>query len=150
MGRTLRFLVTILVLLCSALSARAAQGAALERGTAITDPLALRELDRGRFSLARVILPSASADIPPLTNSQFFALPTMTLVRKVLDEEFDRYVARHKANLPNETIGVGTYSIFNCSIAPSFTHPTPASSWQVSSIGWIVPISPRITAGKSG
>ena len=32
----------------------------------------------------------------------------MALVRKVLDEEFDRYVARHKANLPNETIGVGT------------------------------------------
>jgi len=108
MGRTLRFLVTILVLLCSALSARAAQGAALERGAAITDPLALRELDRGRFSLVRVILPSASADIPPLTNSQFFAWPSMVPVRKALDEEFDRYVARHKANLPNETIGVGS------------------------------------------
>src|SRR5450759_4239840 len=108
MGRTLRFLVTILVLLCSALSARAAQGAALERGAAITDPLALRELDRGRFSLVRVILPSASADIPPLTNSQFFAWPSMVPLRKALDEEFDRYVARHKANLPNETIGVGS------------------------------------------
>ena len=28
-------------------------------------------------------------------------------VRKALDDEFDRYIARHKANLPNETIGVG-------------------------------------------
>ena len=32
----------------------------------------------------------------------------MAPVRKALDDEFDRYIARHKANLPNETIGVGT------------------------------------------
>ncbi len=32
----------------------------------------------------------------------------MALVRKALDGEFDRYIDRHKANLPNETIGVGT------------------------------------------
>jgi len=38
-----RFLVTIFVLLCSVLPARDAQSApALERGAAITDPLALR------------------------------------------------------------------------------------------------------------
>jgi hypothetical protein len=55
MGRSLRFLVTILVLLGSALPARAGEGAALERGTAITDPLALRELDHGRFGLSRVL-----------------------------------------------------------------------------------------------
>jgi hypothetical protein len=106
MGPTLRILVTILALLCSALPARAAQGAALERGTAITDPLALRELDHGRFGLTRVMLPMRSSNAP-LTNSQLFAWPSMVPVRKALDVEFDRYIARHKANLPNETIGVG-------------------------------------------
>jgi hypothetical protein len=107
MGRILRFLVTIFVLLCSALPARAAQGApALERGTAITDPLALRELDHGRFGLTRVMIPTRSSDAP-LTNSQLFAWPSMVPVRKALDAEFDRYVSRHKADLPNETTGVG-------------------------------------------
>jgi mono/diheme cytochrome c family protein len=107
MDRILRFLVTIFVLLCSALPARGAQGApALERGTAITDPLALRDLDHGRFGLTRVMIPTRSSDAP-LTNSQLFASPSMVPVRKALDAEFDRYVSRHKANLPNETIGVG-------------------------------------------
>ncbi len=102
----MRFLVTILVLLCSVLTARAGQGAALERGTAITDPLGLRELDRGRLGLGGVVLPMRSSSAP-LTNSQVFALPSMAPVRKALDDEFDRYIARHKASLPNETIGVG-------------------------------------------
>jgi mono/diheme cytochrome c family protein len=107
MDRILRFLVTILVLLCSALPARAAQGApALERGAAITDPLALRDLDHGRFGLTRVMIPMRSSNAP-LTNSQLFASPSMVPVRKALDAEFDRYVSRHKADLPNETIGVG-------------------------------------------
>jgi hypothetical protein len=43
----------------------------------------------------------------PLTNSQLFAWPSMVPVRKALDGEFDRYILRHKAELPNETIGVG-------------------------------------------
>ena len=90
------------------LPARRAQSAALlERGTAITDPLALRELDRGRFGLGRILMPARSADAP-LTNSQLFALPSMVPVRKALDDEFERYIARHKADLPNETIGVGS------------------------------------------
>jgi hypothetical protein len=108
MGRTLRFLATILVLLCSALSGRAAQSApALQRGAAITDPLALRELDRGRFGLSRVLLPASSRNAP-INGSQLFALPSMVPVRKALDDEFDRYVLKHQANLANETIGVGT------------------------------------------
>ncbi len=105
----MRFLVTLLVLLASVMPARHAQGAAalaLERGAAITDPQALRELDRGRFGLGRVILPMRSADMP-LANSQLFALSSLAPIRKALDAEFDRYVSRHKANLPNETIGVG-------------------------------------------
>src|ERR1700681_4626605 len=112
MDRTLRFLVTIFVLLCSALPARAVKSApALERGTAIVDPLALRELDRGRFGLSRVMLPTRSSNAP-LTNSQLFTLPSMGPVRKALDDEFDRYILRHKANLPNETIGVGNSNDF--------------------------------------
>ena len=96
-----------MVLLCCALPARAAQTAALERGTAILDPLALRELDLGRFGLGRILEPPRSANAP-LTNEQLFALPSMAAVRQALDAEFERYIASHKAGLPNETIGVGT------------------------------------------
>ena len=103
---SVRFLVTMFLLFGSVLSLRAMDGAALERGTAITDPVSLRELDRGRFGLVRMMLPTRSADIP-LTNSQLFAFPSMVPVRRALDDEFDRYVARHKASLPNETVGVG-------------------------------------------
>ena len=107
MGRV-RFLVTFLVLLASLLPVRHARSAAaLERGAAIIDPGALGELDRGRFGLGRVMLPPRPADTP-LTNRELFALPSMMPVRKALDAEFDRYIARHKAGLPNETIGVGT------------------------------------------
>jgi hypothetical protein len=103
-----RFLVTVFILLSGVLPLRPAQSAeALERGTAITDPLALRELDHGKFGLTRIMLPMRSSDAP-LTNSQLFALPSMVPVRKALDDEFERYIARHKADLPNETIGVGS------------------------------------------
>jgi mono/diheme cytochrome c family protein len=107
MGRV-RFLFIILVLLAAILPARPAQSAAaLERGAAIIDPLALRELDRGRFGIGRVLLPARSADMP-LANDALFALPSMAALRKALDDEFERYVQRHKTDLPNETIGVGT------------------------------------------
>ena len=101
-----RFLAIVFALLCAALPARAAQDAALERGTAITDPATLRELDGGKFRLDRMLLPERSADIP-LANSALFAVPSMAPVRQAIDGEFDRYVARHRANLPKETIGVG-------------------------------------------
>src|SRR5262249_27899931 len=103
---TLRLLLATLVLLCASLAAPASQGAALERGTAITDPLALRELDGGAFGLGRIVLPG-SANLP-MDNGQLVALPAMLPIRKALDQEFDRYVARHKAELADETIGVGT------------------------------------------
>jgi hypothetical protein len=103
-----RFLVTILVLFCSVVPLCQARSAAtLERGTAITDPLALRELDRGRFGLGRVLLPTRSVD-GPITNAQLFALPSMIPIRKALDDEFERYIARHKADQPGKTIGVGS------------------------------------------
>src|SRR5215813_6647353 len=91
----------ILVIFCCALPVRAVGRPPLERGTAVIDPLALRELDQGRFGLTRIMIPARSANIP-LTNAELFALPTMEPVKKALDEDFKRYVERHRAELPNE------------------------------------------------
>lgn len=102
-----RFLVILLAVMCGAWPARAAQDSALERGTAITDPATLRELDGGRFRLGRMLLPERSAE-SPLANAALFDLPSMAPIRQAIDGEFDRYVARHTAALPSETIGVGT------------------------------------------
>jgi hypothetical protein len=99
------------MVLCGVLPVRATQAAALERGTAIIEPSALRELDRGRFGLSRLVAPMRPADTP-ITDSQLFALLSMAPVRKSLDDEFDRYITRHKADLPNETIGVGDSNDF--------------------------------------
>ncbi|MBA2397545.1 MAG: hypothetical protein H0V72_02395 [Bradyrhizobium sp.] len=106
MSPALRFLVVLFALVCGALPARAAPDAALERGTAIIDPLALRELDHGRFGIGRLLWPERSADIP-LTSGQLFRLPSMVPVGRAIDDEFDRYIARHNKRLPNETVGVG-------------------------------------------
>jgi hypothetical protein len=106
MDRTVPLVFIILVLLGGAMPARAAEGPALERGAAITDPLALRELDSGRFAVARLMAPERSVDTP-MSSGELFALPSMAMVRAALDGEFERYIARHKAGLPNETIGVG-------------------------------------------
>jgi hypothetical protein len=101
-----RFIVLVFMLLGILPACHALGAEVFERGTAITDPLALRELDRGQFGLGRVMLPKASSDAP-LNNNQLFALPSMAPVRKALDDEFDRYVRKHRAEIPNETIGVG-------------------------------------------
>jgi hypothetical protein len=95
-----------LIALASAvfLSSPAQSGPLLERGAAITDPQTLRELDRGPFGLARMLQATSSE---PLTDSALFALPSAAPIRKSLDEEFERYVQRHKRELPNETIGIG-------------------------------------------
>lgn len=106
MNCALRSLVAILAVLCSTLPGRAAQDSPLERGTAITDPLALRELDGGRFGLGAMLAPARSSNMP-LDNRDLFALASMAPVRKALDDEFEKYIARHRSDLPNETIGVG-------------------------------------------
>jgi hypothetical protein len=107
MSRASGFLAIAFALLCGALPARAAQDAALERGTAIIDPATLRELDGGRFRLDRMLLPQRPADTP-LAGDELFALPSMLQLRQAIDREFDRYIAHHNASLPKETIGVGT------------------------------------------
>ena len=82
------------------------EGAALERGTAIIDPFALRELDLGEhrasgtersgFGLRRFI-PTARADEKPILGDELFALASMAGVRKALDEDFERYLADRKS-----------------------------------------------------
>jgi hypothetical protein len=106
MSRACRFLILVVYLLCGAASSRAAQEAVLERGTAITDPFALRELDSGRFGLSRILAPSRSPDAP-LSSRELFAQPSMAPVREAIDAEFERYVASHRAAAPNASIGVG-------------------------------------------
>jgi len=101
-----RFLLSAFIVLSTVPSAHAGEAAALERGTAITDPLALGELDHGRFAIGSMLLPVRSSNIP-LTSGQLFLLPSMVPVRQAIDREFDRYIAKHKESLPNETIGVG-------------------------------------------
>jgi hypothetical protein len=106
MSRVLRSLLTMVFVLCGAALARGADNGPLERGTAIIDPAALRELDGGRFGLARIMMPARPANAP-LTNAELFALPSMAPVKKALDADFERYIAKHKAELANESIGVG-------------------------------------------
>ena len=106
MSRVLRSLFMSMLLVCGFSPAHGGEGAALERGTAIIDPAALRELDHGRFGLRRIMAPMQSADVP-LTSGDLFALPEMAPVKKALDEDFERYIERHKAELPTESIGVG-------------------------------------------
>jgi hypothetical protein len=101
-----RFVLSALILLSIVSSAHAGEAAALERGTAITDPLALRELDHGRIAIGGMLLPERASNMP-LTSGQVFLLPSMVPVRKAIDREFDRYIAKHKQSLPSETIGVG-------------------------------------------
>jgi hypothetical protein len=113
MTRASRCLVAVLSLvfgalfISSGLPVRATERAPLERGTAIIEPFALRELDHGRFALVRILAPSRAAGTP-LDGDALFALPSMVPVRKALDQDYDRYVEQHKATLPNESIGVGT------------------------------------------
>src|SRR5271163_1963016 len=107
MGLPLRSLFIAFALLSVSLSPGAAQNApVLERGTAVTDPVALRELDRGALGLARMLSVSPSSN-KLLVDDALFALPAIAPLRKSLDEEFERYVQRHNAELPNETTGVG-------------------------------------------
>jgi hypothetical protein len=105
-----------LFLLCSGLVPFSARGETLERGVAVIDPLALRELDlRERHTdgaaLAGLglnrVLDSATSDNAPLANDKLFALPSMAPIRKALDAEYERYVAERKTDSPGENIGVG-------------------------------------------
>ncbi|NVN84779.1 MAG: hypothetical protein HXX15_01710 [Rhodopseudomonas sp.] len=105
----------LIVLICGVLSPRLGVGGELERGLAIVDPLALRELDlreRQAEGLAqpgfglRQMLDSAGPS-GPLRNDRLFALPSMAAVRQSIDDEFDRYLDRHRATAARQSIGIG-------------------------------------------
>ena len=102
---SLRSLLIALPLLCLSQLGAGHCAPLLERGTAVTDPAALRELDRGRFGLLQML---AAPSHGPLTDNGLFALAAVAPIRKSIDREFDRYVAHHKTELPSETIGVGS------------------------------------------
>jgi hypothetical protein len=104
---TLSIIGSLLALVCGTPPILAQSVPTLEHGAAITDPAGLRELDRGPFGLSRLLQPARAADLP-LADSELFALPSMAPVREALDAEFDRYIQAHQAELPNESIGVGT------------------------------------------
>ncbi|MDE2379351.1 hypothetical protein [Bradyrhizobium sp.] len=106
--RAVRILVALAVLCGGAPPLPAAENAALERGTAITDPALLRELDQTDvLSLSRLLWPARNADFPLTTDVLFATLPQLARIRPAIDAEFDRYVARHLASSPGDTIGVG-------------------------------------------
>lgn len=96
-----------LFVLLSCLALGSAAHAESGRSLAVTDPLVLRALDgrtdRG-FGLAQILDPARGA---PITNDALFALPAMGPIRAAMEREFADYLARHQANYPRESIGVG-------------------------------------------
>ncbi len=117
----MRFSVLAFVMLGCMRLAHADEAAPLERGAAIIEPSALRELDHGALGLGRMLAPARAAD-PALTDADLFALPAMAPLRKALDAEFERYVETHKATLPDESIGVGSsfaFQLFDRSLLDS-------------------------------
>jgi hypothetical protein len=104
----LRILVALVALSSGAESLSAAENAALDRGTAITNPEQLRKLDqRDVLTISRLLWSERNANFPLTSDMLFSWLPQLAQIRPAIDAEFDRYVARHKAVEPNETIGVG-------------------------------------------
>jgi hypothetical protein len=107
MSRALRILVAVAALFGGAVSL-AAETAPLMRGTTITDPDLLRELDQhDALTISRLLWPERNANFPLATDLMFSWLSQLKEIRPAIDAEIDRYVARQKAAYPTETIGVG-------------------------------------------
>ncbi|MBR0830558.1 hypothetical protein JQ596_34130 [Bradyrhizobium manausense] len=107
-GRVLRILVAFVALCNGVPSLSAAEDTALERGTAITDPDLLREFEQHDvLSISRLLWRERNANFPLETDMLFSWLKQLAQIRPAIDAEFERYIARHKASFPNETIGVG-------------------------------------------
>src|SRR5205823_13719373 len=51
--------------------------------------------------------PERNAEFPLTTDLLFAWQPQLAPIPSAIDAEFDRYIARHKAISPTETIGVG-------------------------------------------
>jgi hypothetical protein len=106
--RASRILVALALLCGGTLSLSAAENMALERGAAITDPGLLRKLDQDdALTISRLLGRERNAEFPPTTDMVFSRLSQLGQIRPTIDAEFERYIARHKAHVPDETIGVG-------------------------------------------
>ncbi|MGV7215958.1 hypothetical protein [Bradyrhizobium sp. UFLA05-112] len=106
--RVLRILVALVALCGGALPLPALENAGLERGTAITDPQQLGMLDQHDvLTISRLLWPERNANFPLTSDMLFSSLPQLAQIRPAIDAEFERYIARHKAKAPDETIGVG-------------------------------------------
>ena len=108
MSRILRILVAAAALLGGGVSLPAAETPQLTRGTAITDPALLRQLDQGdTLTISRLLSPERNSDVPLSTELMFASLPQLRDIPPAIDAEFDRYIAWYKATYPGETIGAG-------------------------------------------
>lgn len=93
-----------MVVVANLASLAAGAADAPSRSLAVTDPLALRELDlreqRGEasphpgFGLRQMLDPSSTG---PISNDRLFALPTMGGIRAVLSDDVQRYRKDHPA-----------------------------------------------------
>lgn len=90
---------------------QSAPGATLAGGTAITDPVALRELDAPQalgnrdaagFGLRRMLHADGSPDTV-LLNDALFALPAMLPVRQAIDRDIDAYAGRRRVDMAGES-----------------------------------------------
>jgi hypothetical protein len=110
MGRALRILLAVVALCGGAVSLSAAENVTLARGTAITDPDTLRDLDQhDALTLSRLLWPRRDAHVPLSNDLLFSSLPQLQPILPAIDAEFDRYVARYRQNFPGESIGVGDH-----------------------------------------
>ncbi|WP_420132360.1 hypothetical protein [Rhodopseudomonas sp.] len=101
----MRRLLGLIVLIGGLVPLVAGAAEASLRALAVTDPLALRELDlrehRGEphpgFGLQQMLDPSPAAPMSPasFTNDRLFALPAMSGLRAALDDEFQHYRSTH-------------------------------------------------------
>lgn len=65
--------------------------AAMERGVAITDPVALQRLEDAGLSLGRLLGAEASS-----SGADLFALPSMVALQAATDRDFNSYVVRRR------------------------------------------------------
>ncbi|EJN13661.1 hypothetical protein PMI42_02991 [Bradyrhizobium sp. YR681] len=108
MSRALLILLAVVVFFSGVTSLFAAENGPLTRGTAITDPDALRKLDQSDvLTVSRLLWPERNANFPLTTDLLFSSLPQLKEIPPAIDAEFDRYIAQQKAAWPTETIGAG-------------------------------------------
>ncbi|MBB1091006.1 hypothetical protein HUU61_06860 [Rhodopseudomonas palustris] len=103
----MRRLLGVALLICSLVQPGVGSAEEFSRGLAITDPLALRELDLREhrddaalhpgFGLRQMLDPSSPT---PLHNDELFALPSMAALHAAIDDEIARYRQAHQSDAP--------------------------------------------------